>query len=67
MASTGVPLQKVLRSQVQQIFKSAGIPDSLTNIEIEARERLMQALYKNKGIEEAKNYIKISSETELTH
>lgn len=54
MASPGVSFKEVLRFQVKQIFESAGIPDSLTSVEIKARERLMKALYKNKNVEQAK-------------
>jgi pimeloyl-ACP methyl ester carboxylesterase len=54
MASTGVPLKKVLRFQVKQAFAGSGIDSVLIEQEIAAREQLMQAVREQQGIQEAK-------------
>lgn len=54
MASPGVSLQKVLRFQVRQAFKKAGIDSSLIEKEVNAREILMHAVTNNEGVDQAK-------------
>jgi len=54
MSSPGIPLKKVLRYQVRQSFEAAHIPENQINTEIAAREKLMEALQKDKNISKAK-------------
>jgi len=56
MASAGVTLKKVLRFQVQQAFSQANLDPELIEQEINARERLMDAILDSEGVTEAKNH-----------
>jgi len=53
MASTGVPLKKVLRFQTKQPFAAAGIDSALVSQEIAAREQLMEAIRNEKLLQGA--------------
>ncbi|NGP89821.1 alpha/beta hydrolase family protein [Fodinibius halophilus] len=50
MASTGIPLQKVIRYQVQRAFSRAFVDSALAAKEIDAREQLMDAIKKDTNI-----------------
>ena len=53
MASTGVPLKKVLRFQTKQAFAAAGIDSALVSQEITAREQLMETIRNEKLLQGA--------------
>ncbi|WP_138432147.1 alpha/beta hydrolase [Fodinibius saliphilus] len=53
MASAGIPLQKILRHQVQRAFSRAFIDSVLAAKEINAREQLMDATKNDTNIDEA--------------
>ncbi|MDZ7658608.1 alpha/beta fold hydrolase [Fodinibius sp.] len=57
LASTGRTMQEILRFQARQAFSRANIDSSLITEEIDAREKLMEAVLKDQNMEEArKNY-----------
>lgn len=55
MASTGVPIKKVLRFQVKQAFTGSGVDSVLIEKEISAREQLMKAVRDQQDIQQAQN------------
>lgn len=67
MASSGLSLQEVLRYQVRQQFQKAGIDSEMIEKEINAREKLIEAVVKDQNIKQAKKeYRKIFESIQIS-